>query len=256
MLGQTGKPICQELTIKLVASGKKMQYTNPNGPSPLTLAACHPGWDDYLDLGESVNEMAHHFMEEDAQQGAAAPATGATPQPVGTTLIMPIPPDHTVIVAAAEFPGSQSAGLSRDNPMHLSDANDMSTSGGHPTKDADVEDDAAVLGHFSDTLREMANSIMGLEEGYFKTLCEVIDETERALRDVSHIDAHYISRVVTVMSSWQEVVQTAASHMEGFDLTTYLTHLEDTRRATHEYVKAVVQAREERNTAHAMEHEK
>ena len=256
MLGQTGKPICQELTIKLVASGKKMQYTNPNGPSPLTLAACHPGWNDYLDMGESVNEMAQHLMEEDAQQGVVVPTAGTTPQPVGTTLITPILPDHTVMVAAAEFPGSQSAGSSRDNPMHLSDANDTSTSTGRPTKDVEAEDDAAVLGHFSDALREMANSIMGLEEGYFKALCEVIDETERALRDVSCIDVHYVSQVVTVMSSWQEAVQTAASHMEGVDLTTYLARLEDMRRATHEYVKAVVQAHEERDATHAVEHEK
>ena len=95
----------------------------------------------------------------------------------------------------------------------------------------------AVLGHFSDTLKEMANSIIGLEEGYFKALCEVIDETERVLWDVSCIDAHYVSRVVTVMSSWQEVVQTVVSHTEGVDLTT-LPHpcQEDAWRATHEYV--------------------
>ena len=120
----------------------------------------------------------------------------------------------------------------------------------------DAEDNATVLSHFSDALREMATSIMGLEEGYFKALCEVIDETKRALWDVSRIDAHYVSRVVTVMSSWQEAVQMAASHMEGVDLTTYLAHLEDTQRATHEYVKAVVQARKERNAAHVVEHEK
>ena len=149
----------------------------------------------------------------------------------------------------------QTTGSSRDNPVHLSNANDTSTSGGHPGKDTDVEDKAAVLSHFSDALREMANSIMGLEEGYFKALCEVIEETERALRDVSRIDAHYVSRVVTVMSSWQEAIQVAATHMEGVDLTTYLAHLEDTQRATHEYVKAVVQAREERDAAHAVEHE-
>ena len=111
MLGQTRKAICQELTIKLVTSGKKMQYTNPNGPSPLTLAGCHPGWDDYLDLGESVSEMAQRLMEEDAQQGAATSTAGATPQLVGTTLITPIPPDHTVMVTATEFLGGQSAGL-------------------------------------------------------------------------------------------------------------------------------------------------
>ena len=85
-----------------------------------------------------------------------------------------------------------------------------------------MENEAAILGHFSDALREMANSIVGLEDGYFKALREVIVETEKALWDVSCIDAHYVSRVVMVMSSWQEAVQMAASHMEGVDMTTYL----------------------------------
>ena len=59
-------------------------------------------------------------------------------------------------------------------------------------------------------------------------------ETERALRDVSRIDAHYVSQVITVMSSWQEVVQTAASHMEGVDTTIYLARREDAQKATQE----------------------
>ena len=94
----------------------------------------------------------------------------------------------------------------------------------------------------------MAASIVDLEDGYFKALHEVIVETERALQDVSQIDAHY----VTVMSAWQEAVQTAASHMEGVDTTIYLVHRKDVRRATQEYVAAVVKAREERNAAHAV----
>ena len=99
----------------------------------------------------------------------------------------------------------------------------------------------------------MATSIVDLEDRYFKALHEVIVETERALRDVSQIDAHYVSQVVTVMSTWQEAVQTAASHMEGIDTTIYLTHREDARRATQEYVAAVVKAREEHDAAHAVE---
>ena len=69
ILGQTGNPICRELTINLVALGKKMEYTptGPGTPVPLTLAACHPSWDDYLDLSESVTEMAQCLMEEDGQ---------------------------------------------------------------------------------------------------------------------------------------------------------------------------------------------
>ena len=111
------------------------------------------------------------------------------------------------------------------------------------------------MGHFSDALHEMAASIVDLEDGYFRALQEVIVETERALRNVSHIDAHYISQVVTVMSSWQEAVQTAASHMEGVDTTIYLVRREDVQKATREYVAAVVKAREERDTAHAVEGE-
>ena len=173
-----------------------------------------------------------------------------------TAQITPIPPSHTVMVPAAEFPGGQLAGSSRDNPIHLSDATDASASGSHPAKDADMEDEAAILGHFSDALRKMANSIVGLEDRYFKALCEVIVETEKALRNMSRIDAHYVSHVVTVMSAWQEAVQMAASHMEGVDTTTYLAHREDMQRATHEYLKAVVQAHEERDATHAEEQEK
>ena len=109
------------------------------------------------------------------------------------------------------------------------------------------------MGHFSDALREMATSIVDFEDGYFKALHEVIVETERALRDVSRNDAHYVSQVVMVMSSWQEVVQTAASHMEGVDTTIYLVRREDARKVTQEYVVAVVKAREEHDAAHAVE---
>ena len=109
------------------------------------------------------------------------------------------------------------------------------------------------MGHFSNALQEMAASIVDLEDGYFKALHEVIMETERALQDVSWIDAHYVSQVVTVMSAWQEVVQTAASHMEGVDTTIYLARREDARRATQEYVAVVMKAREEHDAAHAVE---
>ena len=68
-------------------------------------------------------------------------------------------------------------------------------------KDTETDDDAAVLGHFSDALQEITTSIVGLEDGYFKALYEDIIETEKALRDVSSIDAHYISCVVTVMTA-------------------------------------------------------
>ena len=101
----------------------------------------------------------------------------------------------------------------------------------------------------------MATSIVDLEDVYFRALHEVMVETEWALWDVSCIDAHYVSQVVTVMSSWQEVVQTAASHMEGVDTTIYLARREDVQKATREYVAAVLKAREEHDAAHAVEEE-
>ena len=101
----------------------------------------------------------------------------------------------------------------------------------------------------------MATSIVDLEDGYFRALHKVIVETKRALWDVSCIDAHYVSQVVMVMSSWQEAVQTAASHMEGVDTTIYLACHEDVQKATREYVAAVVKAREKRDAAHTVEEE-
>ena len=73
---------------------------------------------------------------------------------------------------------------------------------------------------------------------------------------MSCINAHYISHVVTVMTSWQEAVQAATSHIEGVDTTTYLAPREDAWRATQEYVKEVIRAREERDAAHQEEQKK
>ena len=217
---------------------------------PLTLAACHAEWDDYLDLTETVTEMAHNLMKEDGQEVAMPPKVGTTPKKKEVAKDLG-PPVNVGIswVMSNQFPSDQRPGASRDNPVQLSDATDTSASGSCPQKDDDFDDEAKLLGHFSDALREMATSIVDLEDGYFKALHEVIVETERALRDVSRIDAHY----VTVMSSWQEAVQTTASHMEGVDTTIYLAHREDARKVNQEYVAAVVKAREERNTAHVVE---
>ena len=91
--------------------------------------------------------------------------------------------------------------------------------------------------------------------GDFKALQKVIIEMERALWDISRIDAHYVSQLITVMASWQEVVQTAATHMENADLTIYLGHREDVRRATREYMAAMIKAHEDHDVAHADEAE-
>ena len=226
--GMTGKPLCQELTVNLAGPGGKMEYTSTEQGhlTPLTLAVSPPSWDDYLDLGETVTEMANCLMEEDGQQAKMPPKAGTTPKGKDIAQVKVLPPsDDITILPDLAFPSFRLAGSSRDNPVHLSDATDASASGSCPTKDMEMEDKAVVLSHFSDALSEMAASIMDLENGYFKALHEVIIETEKALRDVSRIDAHYISHMVMVMTSWQEAVQAVASHMEGVDTTTYLVHL-------------------------------
>ena len=147
--------------------------------------------------------MAHRLMEEDGQEVVAPPKVGTTPKKKEATKSVVAQMNEGITwVASNQFPSDQQPGTSRDNPVHLSDTTDASASGSHPTKDNDFDDEAKVLGHFSDTLREMAASIMDLEDRYFKSLHEVIMETERALRDVSLINAHYVSQVVTIMSSW------------------------------------------------------
>ena len=256
--GSTGKPLCQELLIHLTGPSGKLEYmpTDRGHPLPLTLAACHPGWDDYLDLTETVTEMAHHLMKEDGQEVVTPPKAGTTPKKKeAAKSIVALVNEGITWVVSDQFPSDQRLGASRDNPVHLSNATDASASGSCPRKDDNFDDEAKLLGHFSNTLHEMAASIVDLEDGYFRALHEVIVETERALRDVSRIDAHYVSQVVMVMASWQEAVQTAASHMEGVDTTIYLARREDMRKATREYVAAVVKAREEHDTAHMVEEE-
>ena len=175
---------------------------------PLTLAACHAEWDDYLDLTETVTEMAHRLIKEDRQEVAMPAKADTTPKKKEAVKDLRAPVNVGISwVTSNQFPGDQQPGTSHDNPVHLSDATDASASGLHPQKDDDFDEETKLLGHFSDALREMAASIVDLEDGYFKALHEVIMETEQALRDVSRIDAHYVSQVVTVMSSWQEVVQ-------------------------------------------------
>ena len=254
--GTTGKPLCQELLINLTGPSGKLEYTptDRGHPPPLTLDACHPEWDDYCDLTETVTEMAHRLMKEDGQEVAMLPKASTTPKKKEAAKSIVAPVNEGVTwVASDQFPSDQQPGTSRDNPVHLSDATDASASGSRPRKDDDFVNEAKLLGHFSNALREMAASIVDLEDGYFRALHEVIMETERALWDVSRIDTHYVSQVVTVMSSWQEAVQTAASHMEGVDTTIYLARCEDAQKATREYLAAVLKAREECDAAHTVE---
>ena len=69
-----------------------MEYT-PTGPgvlTPLTLAAYRPSWEDYLDLGKSVTEMAQCLMEKDGQQVQASSRASATPKPMDVAHVMPL----------------------------------------------------------------------------------------------------------------------------------------------------------------------
>ena len=54
--GTSGKLLCQELLIHITGPSGKLEYTptSRGHPPPLTLSTCHPEWDDYLDLTETV----------------------------------------------------------------------------------------------------------------------------------------------------------------------------------------------------------
>ena len=194
-------------------------------------------------------------MDEDEKEDSAPTLPKA-----GSSQIVGIPGNaDTAMVPKVAFPGQDDPSTpplgTAANPVNLSDApTEASTQGACP-EGADAEDEAKILGHFSDAPDEMAQSIADLEDGYFLALWEVIRETEKALWDISHIDLHYISQVVMVMSSWQEAVQAAASHMETTDTAIYFACHEDVQRATKEYVKEVIKAHDERDATHAQEQE-
>ena len=257
-MGWDGQPLCQELEVSLCPPGGRLEYM-PTGAGhlpPLTLVACRPGWNNFQDLGETVAEMSQHLIDEDGQLEGVMPKGGTLPKEKDSAQIMVLPPnDDTVFVPKSEFPGGPYGAGTRENPVNLSDAPTEASHTAMCPEGMEPVDEAAMLGHFNDALSEMAESLMDLEDGYFKALWEVIIEMERALRDISCIDTHYVSQVVTVMASWQEAVQTPATQMENADLTIYLARQEDTRRATREYIAAVIKAREECDATHANEAE-
>ena len=255
VMGKNSQPLCQELEVSLCYPCGKVSYT-PTGTghvAPLTLAACRPGWDDNQDLCETVAEMFQCLIDEDCLEGVTLRG-GTHPKQKDTTQIMALPPnDDTMFVPTSEFPGSQYRLGTHNNPINLSDTPTEASHTATCPESTEPIDEAAMLGHFSNAISEMATSLLDLEDSYFKALREVIIKTERALRDVSCIDAHYVSQVVTVMASWQKVVQTVVTHMENVDLTIYLARREDARRVMREYVAAVVKACEEQDAAHTKE---
>ena len=195
--------------------------TGAGHPPPLTLVACHPGWDNFQDLGETVAEMSQCLIDEDGQLEGVTPKGGTLLKEKDTTQIMALPPnDDTMFVSKSEFPGGLYGPGTRENPINLSDAPTEVSHIATCPEGAEPIDEAAMLSHFSDTLSEMAESLMDLEDGYFKALWEVI-----------------------------------ATHMENADLTIYLACQEDTRRVMREYMAALIKACEECDATHAHEAE-
>ena len=75
---------------------------------PLTLAACHAEWDDYLDFTETVTEMAHHLMKEDGQEVVMPPKAGTTPKKKEAAKSIRAPVNVGITwVASDQFPGDQ-----------------------------------------------------------------------------------------------------------------------------------------------------
>ena len=108
--GATGKPLCQELLIHITGPSGKLKYMpNDRGhPMPLTLAACHAEWDDYLDLTETVTEMAHRLMKEDRQEVAMPPKAGTTPKKKEAVKSVGAPVNEGITWATSDqFPGDQ-----------------------------------------------------------------------------------------------------------------------------------------------------
>ena len=89
---------------------------------------------------------------------------------------MAIPPnDNTVFVPVSEFPGTHPLGTT-NNPVNLSDAPTEASNAGACPQGAEAGDESKILSYFSDALDEMDQSIVGLEDGYFLALREVIHE--------------------------------------------------------------------------------
>ena len=214
---------------------------------------CCLGWDDFQDLGETVAEMSQCLIDEDGQLEGAMSKGGTLPKEKDTAQIVVLPPnDDTMFMSKLEFPGGPYGPGTGENPVNLSDAPTEASQTATCPEGVEPINEAAMLGHFSEALSEMAESLMDLEDGYFKALWEVIIKMER---DVSHIDAHYVSQVITVMASWQEAVQATATHMENANLTIYLACREDVQRVTREYVATVIKAHQDRDATHADEAE-
>ena len=173
---RSGQPICQEIQINLGSPGSRIKYTHTGQGCmlPLTVMVCAPGWEDYLNLGESLHQMVKRLLDEEDDD--SVPRGGTTGTQDDTPKIVRLPPnDDTVIVLQLSFPGhadstSVSVGGTADNPITLSDAlTKTSAQCSHP-EHLDAKDEAKMLSHYCNALDEMAQSIVDLEDGYFLVL--------------------------------------------------------------------------------------
>ena len=122
--GWNRQPLCQELKISLSALGAKLEYmpTHTGHLALLTLAACHPSWEDYLDLNETVAEMSQCLIDEDKQLEGAMPKGGTVPKEKEIAKVVVLPPNEdTMFVSTTEFPSAQHGLGTRENPVNLSD---------------------------------------------------------------------------------------------------------------------------------------
>ena len=86
---------------------RRLEYmpTGAGHPPPLTLVVCHPGWDDFQDLGETVAEMSQRLIDEDGQLEGAMLKGGTLPKEKDTAQIVALSPnDDTVFMSKSEFP--------------------------------------------------------------------------------------------------------------------------------------------------------
>ena len=74
---------------------------------------------------------------------------------------------ETVFVPKADFPSGPYGAGTRENPVNLSDTTTEASQTAMCPEGTEPVDEAAMLGHFSDALSEMAASLMDLEDGYF-----------------------------------------------------------------------------------------
>ena len=123
--GQNGQPLCQELEISLSAPGVKLEYmpTHTGHLALLTLVACHPSWEDYLNLNETVAEMSQRLIDEDEWLEGAMPKGGTVPKEKEIAKVVALSPnEETVFVSTTEFPSAQHGLGTHENPVNLSDA--------------------------------------------------------------------------------------------------------------------------------------